>query len=230
MCELFLVSPYPSYFPIPWADRAVEYGPMRKFVLVCQFVFTCRLFSVGVNRLRQREIQVDSLIYAVNMIHSTLSPMSRSELQWWKRVEWSHSKIFNWNLIFDSWGIIIDSWTFQRDTTNAIQRGNGLDLGADFDSKCSGDDGALVDKVYRWERERNCVVIDCHSEASPSSEIEWRITRHVLHTDCHTHKVINNDSWDKNVNENKWIAEWDSHSFAVESTKKRGNSSLRLLF
>lgn len=37
----------------------------------------------------------------------------------------------------------------QRDTTNAIQRGNGLDLGADFDSKCSGDDGALVDKVYR---------------------------------------------------------------------------------
>ncbi|GMT03284.1 hypothetical protein PENTCL1PPCAC_25458, partial [Pristionchus entomophagus] len=37
----------------------------------------------------------------------------------------------------------------KRDTTNACLRGNSTDLGADFDSKSSGDDGALIDKVYR---------------------------------------------------------------------------------
>lgn len=132
----------------------------RKLALLNEFLFTYRLFSVGVSRRRQREIPVDSLICAVNMMHSTLSPMSRWELSSREMLNETtrrlSSKIFNWNLIFDCWGITnFDNYQLmnisQRDTTNAIQRGNGLDLGADFDSKCSGDDGALVDKVYRWD-------------------------------------------------------------------------------
>ncbi|GMR33524.1 hypothetical protein PMAYCL1PPCAC_03719 [Pristionchus mayeri] len=37
----------------------------------------------------------------------------------------------------------------KRDTTNAIARGNSVEIGVDFDGKSSGDDAVSIDRVYR---------------------------------------------------------------------------------